>query len=79
MGEKARDASVNESPNIIPIAFTLRVEENKETVKMLDYAVIAENTEVINIAHTTAAVEQAYASVKGMFSLSPTKILLTRL
>ena len=46
-------------------------------MKMLKYAVIAENTEFMNIAHITSAVTEADTTVKGMFSLSPTRILLS--
>ena len=43
---------------------------------MLQNAVIAENTNIINLEHTTAALADASVSVQGTFSLSPTKILL---
>ena len=76
MREKPRVSSEKSSPNIISVKFTLSVEENIDTAKMLQNAVIAENTEAINLAHTATAVSAASASVKGMFSLSPTKILL---
>ena len=37
---------------------------------------LLQNTNIIDIQHTTAALADAAASVKGMYSLSPTKILL---
>ena len=76
MYEKISTLADKQNPKSIPIAFTLSVEENEENVKLLKFAVIAESTEVFDIAHKKSEVSAAYAPVKGMFLLSPTKILL---
>ena len=66
----------DEVTNAIPICFTLKAAENKDVGKMLDHAIIAENTEVINLAQSEIEVSTMLKSVKGMFSLSPIKILI---
>ena len=43
---------------------------------MLERAIIVENTEVINLAQMKLEVDATSILVKGMFSLSPTKILI---
>ena len=77
LGEKASSKSDGQRPNIIPVACTLHAEEDETIVEMLKYAVVAENTEVIDMARVSSEVPAVCASVKGMFSLSPTKILLS--
>ena len=43
---------------------------------MLEHAIIAEKTEVLNLAQTAAMVSASSASIKGMYSLSPKKVLI---
>ena len=76
MGEQPSTSVEKQNTKSIPIEFTLNVKENDENVMLLKFAVIAENTEVFDIAHKISEVAAAYASVKGMFLLSPTKLLL---
>ena len=77
MGEKPRYSSDIQKLNSIPVEFTLSVEENEDAVKMLKFAVVAENTEVFNYSRKKSEVLNAYAPVKGIFLLSPTKFLLS--
>ena len=65
-----------ETNNIIPIKFTLTATENLDIVSHLKYSIIAENTDVLNLAQTTAEVHTCSKTVKGMFYLSPTKLLI---
>ena len=60
----------------IPIYLTIEASENKEIVKMLNQAIIAENTDVINIKKAEKEVAAVSRYVKGMFLLSPTKMLI---
>ena len=62
--------------NVIPINFTLDAAENRDMVSNLEYAIIAEKTEVINLTQVAAEVYTCSNSVKGMYSLSPTKMLI---
>ena len=64
------------SSKIIPICFTLHAIENEVNVKMLGRAVIAENSKVIHLKNTEAKLSELLTSKKGIFSLSPTKILI---
>ena len=50
--------------------------ENKDNLHMLQRAVIAENTEVINLRQAEELVSNSVKDVQGIFSLSPTKILI---
>ena len=76
MGEQQKSSTAVRGTNVIPIMFTINAAENKKTVKLLDYAIPAKNTEVMNLANTSALVSASSASVKGMYSLSPTKNLI---
>ena len=50
--------------------------ENKDTINLLHRAVITENSEVINLKQAEREVTEILNSAKGIFSLSPTKILI---
>ena len=76
IGKQKVNPNVNNDLNIIPICFTVNAIENVDTVKMLDKAVIAENSEVIHLKQAEIEVLRINNSVRGIFSLSPTKILI---
>ena len=62
--------------NIIPICFSLNVPTNGKTVSFLECAFIAENTEPLNLSCIKPKINAVDASVVGMYSLYPTKILI---
>ena len=76
IGKQQLVSKADEGSKTIPICFTLNVSENRELTSMLGRAVIAENTGVINLDQTETKVSAISASVKSMYSLSTTKILL---
>ena len=69
-------SKMEEECNIIPICFSLNVSENRKTAALLERAVIAENTEPLNLCRIELKVTAMAASMLGMYSLSPTKILI---
>ena len=75
-GKRKLVSNVDEGDKTIPICFALNASENIETVKMLDHAIIAKNSKVIDLTQAVLDVSASVCSVKGMFSLSPTKILI---
>ena len=76
MGKKQLVSEGNQENKVIPVCFTLNLSENSEVMQMLDQALIAENTKVINLAQATTEVSALSKSIKGMYSLSPTKIMI---
>ena len=54
----------------------LKLLKNEEIVKMLDQAIIAENSDVINIAKAEKEVAACSKNVKSMYFLSPTRVLI---
>ena len=76
MGKKPDSSRVEEKGNIFPISFTLNVVENLESVSMLDKAIIAENSNVIDAKKAESEILDTGSEIKGVFSLSPTKILI---
>ena len=60
----------------IPIHFSLNVDQNEEMASMMNRAVIAENTEVLNLPQIQATIANCDENVTGMFLLSPTKLLV---
>ena len=75
MGKQKLSSNVNVEKTI-PVFFTIEAAENKEIVKWLDQAIIAENTDVINISVAEQKVAAFAKNIKGMYYLSPTKILI---
>ena len=63
-----------EKGKIIPVYFTLNAVENSEIVMMLENAIIAENKSVIDLKQAQSAIVAMVPGIKGVFSLSPTKI-----
>ena len=66
-----------EEEHVIPVTHSLKVSENVQNAGLLQMAIIAENTEVIQLPHVRAAVAASKVNESGLFSLSPTKILIT--
>ena len=66
MGKQKVVSKGDEGKKAIPINFTIEAVENKEIVKMLDQAIIAENTDVINIIKAEKEVVAFSKYVKGM-------------
>ena len=60
----------------IPISFTITVAAVDQNESMLERAIIAENTEVINLSKAESMVSTICNTVSGMYSLSPTKLLI---
>ena len=76
MGKQSLIVNETRGLNVIPLCFTMNAVENEEIFVLLNRAIIAENTEVINLAQAEIEVSANVNSVKGMCSLSPTKILI---
>ena len=76
MNKRKPQTKEEEEIKTIPISFTISVSAVKENVSMLERAIIAENTEVLNLSDVESEVSASSNSVSGMFSLSPTKILI---
>lgn len=56
--------------------FTLNVPENGEVANNLVNAIIVENSEVLNTKHFASLISASNVAVMGMYSLSPTMMLL---
>ena len=76
LGKQNLGSNENEESKAIPICFTLNGKEDRELVKMMEQVVIVENTEVLNLEQTVKKVAAVSKSVKSMYSLSPTKMLI---
>ena len=76
VGKQKTFPDEDSNPKIIPTCFTVIAIENENNVKMLYIAVIAENSEVIHLKNAEATISALLNFVKGIFSLSPTKILI---
>ena len=66
MGKKEMVSKKDEDNKIIPICFTIDAAENFDIVNMLDRAIIAENSEIINIAKARKDAATFSEHVKGM-------------
>ena len=54
----------------------MNVEENSDIARVLKTAAIAENTEVFNLTQILPRIQSCQANVKGILSVSPTKLLI---
>ena len=70
------EEKVEAEHNIIPAIFSLNVEENSDIARVLKTAAIAENTEVFNLTQILPRIQSCQANVKGILSVSPTKLLI---
>ena len=75
-GKKPNPPKVEGKGNIIPISFTLNVVENIETSNMLEHGLIAENSAIIDPKKVKSDILACVPEIKGVFSLSPTKVLI---
>ena len=66
-GNQKRIPDAETAPKIIPIFYTLNAIENEDNVKMLQRAVVAENSEVIYLKQVHTTVSGLLQSVKGIF------------
>ena len=69
--------SVRTNKNVIPVTFSLNVEENSKVDSFLKTGVIAENRELPILTQISSRIEHCHANVTGIYSLSPTKLLIT--
>ena len=76
MGKKQSFQKEEEVINTIPISITIQAAENEKTVKMLHQAIIVENSEIINITKAKKEVPALTQHIKGMYYLSPTRIMI---
>ena len=65
-----------EKVRVIPVTHTFNVNEDARIASMLKLAIIAENSEVINVSHIQSKISSCEINETGMFSLSPTKLLI---
>ena len=66
-----------EEEHVIPVTHSLKVSENVQNAGLLQMAIIAENTEVVQLQQIRDDVADSKVNETGLFSLSPTKILIT--
>ena len=76
VGKQNPTSKKEEQCKVIPISCSLNVLVNRTTADLLDRAVIAENTMPLNLFRIQSEVPAMFDSVQGMYSLSPTKILI---
>ncbi|CAO2827386.1 unnamed protein product [Amaranthus hypochondriacus] len=77
MGKKRRDSSPEHAANVTTVCFSLNVAENLEVGKLLKYAVIVEDNEVLNLRLISSKLAGFSSSFMGMYYLSPTKLLIS--
>ena len=71
------EAKTVEEDKVIPVTHGIKVSENVQTAGLLQLAIIAENTEVLHLPQTRARIAASKVKETGIFSLSPTKLLIT--
>ncbi|CAO2820981.1 unnamed protein product [Amaranthus hypochondriacus] len=62
--------------NKIPFLFIVSVEEDTGMGDDLRRAIVVENSNVLDLAHTTSIIEESHINIKGMFTISPIKMVL---
>ena len=67
---------VSKNDNTIPVTHSIHVKDNHEMCQLLHNAVIVENTEILDLHQIQSKMESWNVNQTGMFSLSPTKLLL---
>ena len=76
MGKHSSESKKRREGTTIPINFTINAAEDIKLVSMLEQAIIVENTEPLNIEQTVYNATAASETIKCMFLLSPTKLLV---
>lgn len=74
-GKQQKQVS-NPENNTIPILFSIKLDENLETVNKLKLAVVVENAEPLNLPQIIDDISGSNVPITGMNSLSPCKMLL---
>ena len=69
-------AELEQKVNVIPVTHSINVSEDGKIASLLKMAIVAENSEVINIPLIQSQISECDVKVTGMFSLSPTKLLI---
>ena len=69
-------AKLVEEENVILVTHSIKVTENVQIAGMLQLAIIAENTEVLDLPQIQSRLSACEVKEIGMFSLSPTKLLI---
>ena len=65
-----------ENMKVIPVTHSINVKEDTQIAKVLERAIVAENSEVLNLHQIQSEITACKVNVSGLFYLSPTKLLL---
>ena len=68
-------AELEQKVKVIPVTHSINVSEDGKIANLLKSAIIAENSNVINIPQIQLKISECDVKVTGLFSLSPTKLL----
>ena len=66
-----------EKEDVIPVSKWLKVSENVKAASLLQSAIIVENTDIFVLPHILSRITEAKVNETEIFSLSPTKLLIT--